>query len=105
MTGRKLHHTDIYEKIFKRAFRGYNIAEVDEFLDVIMRDYNSFQTDIDFLETENERLKAKIEELSQQTQGVKRETTQNSNQGVTNFDILKRLSNLERKVFDDRLRD
>ncbi len=30
---------DIFEKEFKNSFRGYNVAEVNEFLDKIIQDY------------------------------------------------------------------
>ena len=47
---------DILQKQFKRSFRGFDIEEVDAFLDLIIRDYDTFQKEISFLQAENERL-------------------------------------------------
>ena len=92
---------DILQKQFKRSFRGFDIEEVDAFLDLIIRDYDTFQKEISFLQAENERLLTKVDELSRQATVSKVNRTSNvSSSGVTNFDILKRLSNLEKHVFD-----
>ena len=90
---------DILQKQFKRSFRGFDIEEVDAFLDLIIRDYDTFQKEISFLQAENERLLTKVDELSRQA------TVSKSSSGVTNFDILKRLSNLEKHVFDSKLEE
>ena len=95
---------DILQKQFKRSFRGFDIEEVDAFLDLIIRDYDTFQKEISFLQAENERLLTKVDELSRQATVSKVNRTSNvSSSGVTNFDILKRLSNLEKHVFDSKL--
>ena len=97
---------DILQKQFKRSFRGFNIEEVDAFLDLIIRDYDTFQKEISFLQAENERLLTKVDELSRQATVSKVNRTSNvSSSGVTNFDILKRLSNLEKHVFDSKLEE
>ena len=97
---------DILPKQFKRSFRGFDIEEVDAFLDLIIRDYDTFQKEISFLQAENERLLTKVDELSRQATVSKVNRTSNvSSSGVTNFDILKRLSNLEKHVFDSKLEE
>lgn len=88
---------DILEKDFKTTMRGYNQKEVDKFLDIIIKDYETFQQIIDELQEENQKLKKQLEEAS------KRPTQQTM--GTTNFDILKRLSNLEKHVFGSKLYD
>ncbi|SER12131.1 DivIVA domain-containing protein [Gracilibacillus ureilyticus] len=80
---------DILEKNFKTSMRGYNQEEVDEFLDTIIQDYEYFQQEISRLRTENDRLKKNTETRLRATP---------SNHQV-NYDILKRLSNLEKAVF------
>ncbi|GAB2484901.1 cell division regulator GpsB [Alkalibacterium psychrotolerans] len=102
MDSRELTQKEILEKDFKTKMRGYDPTEVDEFLDVVIRDYESFQAEIDKLKSENNRLLDKLDEQAKQLD------TQNQNQNqsgsnVTNFDILKRLSNLERHVFGSKL--
>ena len=52
---------DIHNKEFKRGFRGYNEEEVDEFLDQVVKDYESnYQENIELRETV-ERLNSKLE--------------------------------------------
>lgn len=101
---KELTQKEILEKDFKSKMRGYDPTEVDEFLDVVIKDYDAFQKEIEQLKTENDRLLDKVDEQSKQM------TTQSSSSGqtksnVSNFDILKRLSNLERHVFGSKLED
>lgn len=52
---------DIHNKEFKRSFRGYKEDEVDEFLDVVIKDYETLYRDnIEGKET-IERLNSKLE--------------------------------------------
>lgn len=81
---------EILEKDFKTAMRGYNQVEVDEFLDKIIQDYETFQQEIDRLKKENKTLKQNNEQAKSQSV--------NTNHQV-NYDVLKRLSNLEKEVF------
>ncbi|WP_208560848.1 cell division regulator GpsB [Marinilactibacillus kalidii] len=104
MMNRELTQKEIVEKDFKTTMRGYNQTEVDEFLDVVIRDYESFQSEITQLKTENDRLMDKLDELSKQASAKPQGQNQNGS-SVTNFDILKRLSNLERHVFGSKLDD
>jgi DivIVA domain-containing protein len=94
----KLHLSaqEILEKEFKTSMRGYNQKEVDEFLDIIIKDYEIFQKEYEELLKENQRLKKQLEEARRQSY---------PSPGVTNFDILKRLSNLEKHVFGDKLNE
>ena len=97
---------DILQKQFKRSFRGFDIEEVDAFLDLIIRDYDTFQKEISFLQAENERLLTKVDELSRQATVSKANRSSNvSSSGVTNFDILKRLNRLEKEVFGKQILD
>ena len=84
------------EKEFKTGLRGYNQDDVDQFLDDIIQDYETFEMTIASLKAENKRLH---EEL---LDAPKRQVSSPSN-GSTNFDILKRLSNLEKHVFGSKL--
>ncbi|UFU01375.1 DivIVA domain-containing protein [Radiobacillus kanasensis] len=76
--------------------RGYHQEEVDEFLDVVIQDYENFQQEIDRLRQENERLK--------RGGGQPKARPQTSNHQV-NYDILKRVSNLEKAVFGKKYVD
>jgi DivIVA domain-containing protein len=87
------------EKDFKTSFRGYNRDEVDKYLDLIIKDYERFQKEVDRIKEENGKLKKEMEKLSEQ------QTRQPANTGNMNYDILKRLSNLENHVFGNKLYD
>ncbi|TYR79976.1 cell division regulator GpsB [Priestia megaterium] len=97
---------EILEKEFKTGMRGYNQEEVDKYLDSIIKDYEAFHEEIELLQTENLRLKKQVEELSKKPQQPAAYTpppAQQQQAGTTNFDILKRLSNLEKHVFGSKL--
>ncbi|RTQ93216.1 cell division regulator GpsB [Lysinibacillus telephonicus] len=93
----KLNSKIILEKEFKKSVKGYSIDQVDQFLDQIMEDYDAFEKTIEELRAENKRLKEELENTT-----VRRPQVQQS-AGNTNFDILKRLSNLEKHVFGSKL--
>lgn len=95
---------DILQQEFKTKMRGYDPIEVDEFLDGIIKDYEAYNKEILMLQEENDRLNAKIAQLSK-TQAISSriQTEAPKSQTVTNFDILKRLSNLEKEVFGKKL--
>ncbi|MBM7584295.1 DivIVA domain-containing protein [Bacillus pakistanensis] len=91
----KLTAKDILEKEFKSGMRGYKPEDVDKFLDLIIKDYETFHQAIEDLQQENLRLKKQLEEAGRRTPSPQ--------SGTTNFDILKRLSNLEKHVFGSKL--
>jgi DivIVA domain-containing protein len=94
----KLTAKDILEKEFKTGVRGYKQEDVDKFLDLIIKDYETFHQEIEDLQQENLRLRKQVEDSSKR-QPVAQPA------GTTNFDILKRLSNLEKHVFGNKLYD
>lgn len=90
---------DIHNKEFTRGFRGYNEDEVNEFLDQIIKDYETMHQVVEELQQENIRLKKQVGDQS------RRQPPPAQPAGTTNFDILKRLSNLEKHVFGSKLDD
>ena len=52
---------DIIDHKFSRAFRGYDIGEVDAFLDEIIRDQERMEQELQLLELRNKML---LEELA-----------------------------------------
>lgn len=91
-----LHAQDIFEKDFKTAMRGYKQEEVDAFLDIIIEDYKILQQQIEKLQLENDRLKKKTDHP--------RPTAPQPNPQA-NYDVLMRLSNLEKEVFGRKFAD
>ncbi|KRG12476.1 cell division regulator GpsB [Lederbergia galactosidilytica] len=92
----KLTAKEILEKEFKTKFRGYKQDEVDQFLDQIIKDYEAMHQVVEELQQENIKLKKQVGEQSRRQPPAQPA-------GTTNFDILKRLSNLEKHVFGSKL--
>ena len=94
---------DILEKEFKIDTRGYRLKEVDQFLDTIIGDYEEFLNIINTLEKEKADLMAEIMSLKQELRNSKlsMEVARNNvdSAEVTNVDIIKRLSQLEKMVY------
>ena len=98
---------DILEKNFKIDTRGYRLKEVDQFLDDIISDYEQFLNIINNLEkekadliTENMNLKQELRN-SKLNMEVASSSIKNTGE-VTNLDILKRLSQLEKMVYGSK---
>ena len=96
---------DILEKEFKIDTRGYRLKEVDQFLDVVIGDYEQFLEIISNLEKEKADLLAEIMNLKQELRNSKlsvevANTTTRSE--VTNVDVIKRLSQLEKMVYGSK---
>ena len=99
---------DIFDQDFKTAVRGYSKQEVDEFLDDVIKDYETYSALLKELREENSRLK---QELSKRIQEAPNSTDSQVHQSfgdttqttITNFDILKRLSRLEKEVFGKQI--
>ena len=95
---------DILEKEFKIDARGYRPQEVDKFLDMVIRDYSEYNSiikkldkDIKNLTEDNNKLKQEIRCLKEQ---LEIQTSSDiNNRTITNVDLLKRISQLEKVVF------
>lgn len=94
---------DILEKEFKIDTRGYRLKEVDQFLDTIIGDYEKFLETISNLEKEKADLLAEIVSLKQELRNSKlsvEAATNSSPRGeITNVDVMRRLSRLEKMVY------
>ena len=94
---------DILEKEFKIDTRGYRLKEVDQFLDIIINDYEKFYSIINDLEKEKSDLLGEIMNLKQELRNLKTnaEIVKNGRDvsEVTNVDLLRRLSQLEKMVY------
>lgn len=94
---------DILKKEFKIDTRGYRLKEVDQFLDIVIDDYEQFLNMINTLEKEKADLLAEIMSLKQELRNSKlsMEVVKSNadNSDVTNVDIMRRLSQLEKMVY------
>lgn len=109
---------DIFDQDFKREVRGYSKSEVDEFLDDVIKDYETYAALVKELREENRRLKEELaakpveKPLLQSAQPVQSGQMAHSTvdsfpqmTSATNFDILKRLNRLEKEVFGKQILD
>ena len=93
---------DILEKEFKIDTRGYRLKEVDQFLDVIIGDYEQFLVLLKNSEKEKEELLEEIMSLKQEIRNLKMSieiAKSGDNKEVTNVDVMRRLSQLEKIVY------
>lgn len=113
---------DILERVFKqkRMGVGYDPADVDSFLDDIIKDYGAFTSRIEQLQGEVARLQTALKASQEQLVALKQQAVQpaqpvtpeapvaveatvvespKAEQVVTNLDLIKRVANLERAVF------
>ena len=91
---------EILEKEFKIDARGYRMQEVDQFLDTIIRDYNEYNNIVKELREANEKLTLENEDLKQQVRSLKSsiDTVKGNEKEITNVDLLRRISQLEKIV-------
>ncbi len=91
---------DILEKEFKIDARGYRLQEVDKFLDVIIRDYNTYNIIIKELEKERKSLLQENQDLKQEVRNLKSsiEAVKLDGKEITNVDLIRRISQLEKIV-------
>ena len=94
----KLTAQQIVEKDFKKSMKGYNVDEVDTFLNMIIEDYEIFEQQLNAIREENERLKQELADAQNRRPTAVQPVASN-----TNVDILRRLSNLEKHVFGSKL--
>lgn len=95
-----LSSSEILEKEFKIDARGYRLQEVDKFLDIVIHDYNEYNSIIkelaiqnNELAEENEKLKTEIRNLRSNLDALKY-----AEKEVTNVDLIRRISQLEKII-------
>ena len=67
----KLSSAEIFEKEFKIDARGYRLQEVDKFLDIVIHDYNEYNSIIKELAINNNKLSEENEELKTEIRNLK----------------------------------
>jgi DivIVA domain-containing protein len=99
----------ILEKHFLAASPGYNALHVDEFLDVIIRDYQAVESNclyqkkyVDELQNEIMTLKKTVEQLEIENKSLKTKISgigDISKANSTNIEMLKRINALEKTLW------
>ena len=91
---------DILEKEFKVDARGYRMQEVDQFLDIIIRDYNEYNNIIKRLIEEKQSIASENSLLKQEIRDLRStiDTLKSGEKEITNVDLLRRISQLEKII-------
>lgn len=91
---------DILEKEFKIDARGYRPQEVDKFLDIIIKDYNEYNNIIRNLEKEKRVLALENQNLKNEARNLRSsiEAARIGEKEITNVDLLRRISQLEKII-------
>ena len=90
----------ILEKEFKIDARGYRMQEVDQFLDIIIRDYNEYNSIIKDLIKDKKSLEFENADLKQEIRDLRStiDTLKSGEKEITNVDLLRRISQLEKII-------
>jgi ATP-dependent DNA helicase RecG len=83
----------ILEKEFKVDARGYRMQEVDQFLDIIIRDYNEYNNIINNLINEKKALALENNELKQEVRDLR--STMNSLKNSEKEEVMQKFKNKE----------
>lgn len=96
----------LYNWEFKVDARGYRPQEVDKVLDMVISDYYAYERLIKERDSQIESLNNEILELKHKLRNAKAnmEIVKKSEREVTNVDLLRRISELEKIIYgkDDR---
>ena len=97
---------EILEKEFKIDTIGYRLKEVDQYLDLIIGDYEEFFKIIKEYDKEKEELLDEIMNLKQEIRNLKtsieiakESDTDDNTKNISNVDVIRRLSQLEKIVY------
>lgn len=96
---------DIFEQEFGREVRGYSKVEVDEFLDDVIKDYETYAALVKSLRQEIAELKEDLSRNPESAPVQAEPLEMTATTSMTNFDILKRLNRLEKEVFGKQILD
>ena len=89
---------------FKVDARGYRPQEVDKVLDMVISDYRAYNNKIKELE---QRIKEQSDEILDlkyklRNANAKMDIVKNSEKEVTNVDLLRRISQLEKIIYGEK---
>jgi DivIVA domain-containing protein len=89
---------------FKIDARGYRPQEVDKALDIVISDYKAYDKKIALLEKKIEEQNKEILDLKHQLRSANEsmQLFKSNEKEVTNLDIIRRVSNLEKIIYGDK---
>ncbi|MDO4198603.1 MAG: DivIVA domain-containing protein [Erysipelotrichaceae bacterium] len=96
---------DIVNQQFDVAFKGYDPAVVDSFLDTVLEDYDIMEANVQELLDMIASLKEQVKELSEENKDLKARRSAFDLSNTTTYssvDVLKRLSRLEEMMYNNK---
>ena len=95
-----LSSSEILEKEFKIDARGYRLQEVDKFLDIVIHDYNEYNSIIKELAIQNNEMAQENEKLRNEIRNLKSnlDALKYAEKEITNVDLIIRVSQLEKII-------
>lgn len=103
-----LDSSKVYHKEFVGTKPGYDAMQVDSFLDIVIKDYESFETYQQDCEKEISQLNQKLDVLNKQLSEVEIENVKlknkvsgiasNTEASLNNVELLKRIDKLEKAL-------
>ena len=95
-----LSSSEILEKEFKIDARGYRLQEVDKFLDIVIHDYNEYNSIIKELAIQNNEMAEENEKLRNEIRNLKSnlDALKYAEKEITNVDLIRRVSQLEKII-------
>ncbi len=104
----RLDANKIYHKEFTGTKPGYDSLQVDTFLDIVIKDYESFETylkestkEIESLQNKIDLLKSTLQEMQTENASLKNKLSgiaKNADAAINNLELLKRISALEKAL-------
>lgn len=98
----------IYHKVFEGTKPGYDALQVDSFLDLVIKDYDTFSNYVTTCDQQLSEMKNKVAMLNEQLSKVEAENaalkakfadlSNNEDASLNNLELLKRISNLEKAL-------
>lgn len=98
-----LNPEEILNKEFNVDFKGYTPAEVDQFLDSVLDDYQTMEENVQELLDLVNKLQDQVKELTKKNvelEGRKKAFDLSNTTSYSSVDILKRISRLEEQVYN-----
>ncbi len=107
----KLNAKEILDKAFTKNVKGYNALEVDEFLDIIIKDYQRVQRYTREMNILNQALEKEVNKLKSEVKNLELDNARlnsitknikaDDEVSVSNIDLIKRINYLEELCYSN----
>ncbi|MDD6241147.1 MAG: DivIVA domain-containing protein [Eubacteriales bacterium] len=98
----------VYHKVFEGSKPGYDALQVDSFLDIVIKDYDTFASYVAVTDQEISNLKAKVDVLTSQLSKAQAEKasleakmgeiSSHEDTSLNNLELLRKISALEKAL-------